>query len=226
MAAAALQDFAQLVSKYDENEAKTIRSNCETWVYLKSNDNGTNEEISKRLGKYTTTSYSLSQNAAKYTAPSSGSSVQTAVPVIILEAVMKKEDIILPGENFEWHEESGTMLGNDYQQADAIIVMDNWISIFGGQLCQPNVRELTDALTLDILCFYQDVMKAFITMLRRVKLYPDCIAQECDYIFERAVTVDEFEEIYQQLCRLERRYNVLMFMGIDNSAGIDVSLQG
>lgn len=49
---------------------------------------------------------------------------------------MKKEDIILPGENFEWHEESGTMLGNDYQQADAIIVMDNWISIFGGQFTE------------------------------------------------------------------------------------------
>ncbi|MEA4895908.1 MAG: type IV secretory system conjugative DNA transfer family protein [Oscillospiraceae bacterium] len=53
-----LQDFNQL-EKYDK-AAKTIRSNCETWIYLQSAQTDTLHELTERLGKYTIKSPSLS----------------------------------------------------------------------------------------------------------------------------------------------------------------------
>jgi type IV secretion system protein VirD4 len=55
-----LQDFNQLTEKYGEHVAKTIRSNCETWVYLQSDDPDTRRELSTKLDKYTIKSPSLS----------------------------------------------------------------------------------------------------------------------------------------------------------------------
>lgn len=58
-----VQDFAQLEEKYEKTGLRTIRSNCETWVYIKSNDPETRKDISDALGKYTTQSYSTSMNS-------------------------------------------------------------------------------------------------------------------------------------------------------------------
>ncbi len=55
-----LQSLAQLEEKYGKDVARTIRSNCETWIYLQADDLETLKEVSEKLGKYTTTSYSLS----------------------------------------------------------------------------------------------------------------------------------------------------------------------
>lgn len=55
-----LQDFNQLDERYGERVGKTIRSNAETWVYLKSGDGATLQELSSTLGKYTVKSPSLS----------------------------------------------------------------------------------------------------------------------------------------------------------------------
>lgn len=54
-----LQDYEQLNKVYDQHVAKTIRSNCEVKVYLRSADVDTREAISKELDKYTTKAYSL-----------------------------------------------------------------------------------------------------------------------------------------------------------------------
>lgn len=54
-----LQDFNQLEEKYD-GAAKTIRANCENWIYLQSDNNETLRELSEKLGKYTIKSPSLS----------------------------------------------------------------------------------------------------------------------------------------------------------------------
>ena len=70
-----LQNFEQLKEKYDEHIANTIKSNCETWIYLQADDKETLEEVSGKLGSYTTSSYQLSSNHAKYTTPSSSHSV-------------------------------------------------------------------------------------------------------------------------------------------------------
>ena len=99
-----LQDFAQLDSKYDKDEAKTIRSNCETWVYLKSNDTETNKAVSERLGKYTTTVYSLSNSTSRYTAPSSGSSVQLTGRELLLAdevaRIKRPEALVITAGNY------------------------------------------------------------------------------------------------------------------------------
>ncbi|MDZ5726384.1 MULTISPECIES: VirD4-like conjugal transfer protein, CD1115 family [unclassified Acetobacterium] len=68
-----LQSMAQLEEKYGREIARIIRSNCETWIYLKAEDLETQKEVSERLGKYTTTSYSLSSSQQHYTTNSSQS---------------------------------------------------------------------------------------------------------------------------------------------------------
>ena len=66
-----LQNLEQLDEKYGEKVGKTIRSNAETWIYLRSNSADTQQETSKRLGNYTIKSPSLSgssngQSSASY----------------------------------------------------------------------------------------------------------------------------------------------------------------
>lgn len=58
-----IQDFAQLEEKYDKTGLRTIKSNCENWVYIQSNDPDTRKEISDALNDYTTQSYSTSTNS-------------------------------------------------------------------------------------------------------------------------------------------------------------------
>ena len=70
-----VQDCAQIEKKYEKTGAKTIMSNCQTWVYLQSDDNETLDTISKKLGKYTISTYSLSSNHQKFTNPSSGHNI-------------------------------------------------------------------------------------------------------------------------------------------------------
>lgn len=70
-----LQSFAQLDEKYGKEVAKTIKGNCQTWIYLQADDLETLEEISKKLGNYTVATYSLSASHGKYSTPSSSHSV-------------------------------------------------------------------------------------------------------------------------------------------------------
>ena len=60
-----LQDFAQMIKKYDKETTSIIKSNCQTWIYLKSTDPATLEELSKKLGKYTIASNSMSTSSSK-----------------------------------------------------------------------------------------------------------------------------------------------------------------
>lgn len=55
-----LQDFNQLDERYGDKVGKTIRSNADTWVYLRSKDAATLKELSESLGRYTVKSPSLS----------------------------------------------------------------------------------------------------------------------------------------------------------------------
>lgn len=70
-----LQSFAQLDEKYGKEVAKTIKGNCENWIYLQADDIETLEEISKKLGNYTVSTYSLSSSHGKYSTPSSSHSI-------------------------------------------------------------------------------------------------------------------------------------------------------
>lgn len=70
-----LQSFAQLDEKYGKEVAKTIKGNCENWIYLQADDLETLDEISKKLGNYTVSTYSLSASHGKYSTPSSSHSI-------------------------------------------------------------------------------------------------------------------------------------------------------
>ena len=71
-----IQDFNQLIDVYGQEVAKIIQGNCHYWIYLHSQDNSTNEEISKSMGKYTTSTFSLGGSTQKYAAPSSSTNIQ------------------------------------------------------------------------------------------------------------------------------------------------------
>ncbi|MBU8711128.1 type IV secretory system conjugative DNA transfer family protein [Brevibacillus parabrevis] len=70
-----LQSFEQLKEKYDAHAASTIKSNCQTWIYLQADDLETLREVSEKLGTYTTSSYQLSASNNKYSTPSTSHSV-------------------------------------------------------------------------------------------------------------------------------------------------------
>ena len=70
-----LQSFSQLNEKYDKEVTQTIKGNCQTWIYLQADDLETLEEISKKLGHYTVSTYSLSASHAKYSTPSNSHSI-------------------------------------------------------------------------------------------------------------------------------------------------------
>lgn len=70
-----IQSMMQLDEKYGKETAGTIKSNCETWIYLQADDLNTLEEMSKKLGNYTVSTYSLSSSHGKYTTPSNSHSI-------------------------------------------------------------------------------------------------------------------------------------------------------
>jgi len=57
-----IQSFEQLDKVYGKEEAKIVKDNCDCLIYLRSASPETNAEISKRLGKYTTSSYNRSNS--------------------------------------------------------------------------------------------------------------------------------------------------------------------
>jgi len=70
-----IQSFAQIEDVYGREQADTIKDNCHCLVYLHSENSRTNEEISRRLGKYTTSSYGRSNNTTSRSSMSSSASV-------------------------------------------------------------------------------------------------------------------------------------------------------
>jgi type IV secretion system protein VirD4 len=69
-----IQGFSQLDEVYGKEVANIIKGNCENWIYLQSDDLSTLEEISKKLGNYTVSTYSLSSSHAKFSNPSTSHS--------------------------------------------------------------------------------------------------------------------------------------------------------
>ena len=55
-----VQSLNQLYERYGEKLGATIASNCETWIYLQTDEDTTREALSKKLGKYTIKSPNVS----------------------------------------------------------------------------------------------------------------------------------------------------------------------
>lgn len=83
-----IQSFAQIEEKYGKEQAETVKDNCHCLIYLKSENPNTNAEISRRLGKYTTSSYGRSSNSSKVENTSSSMSL-IARDLLTLDEVAK-----------------------------------------------------------------------------------------------------------------------------------------
>lgn len=87
-----VQDFAQIEKTYEKTGLRTIRGNCETWVYLQSDDPETLKEISDKLDKYTTSSYTtnMSSNRNNTKVTSTGSSNNLVGRELLTTADLKR----------------------------------------------------------------------------------------------------------------------------------------
>ena len=84
-----LQSFSQLENKYGREIAENIRDNCQTWIYLKTASNETASIISKKLGTYTTLSYSRSSSYSKYQNGSNSESIN-----LISRSLLTEDEIL------------------------------------------------------------------------------------------------------------------------------------
>lgn len=84
-----LQSFSQLDNKYGKEVAENIRDNCQTWIYLKTASNETASIISKKLGTYTTSSYSRSNSYNKYQSGNNSESMN-----LISRALLTEDEIL------------------------------------------------------------------------------------------------------------------------------------
>lgn len=69
-----VQSFAQLEARYEKTGETTIKDNC-IWIYMSAGTNETNKEFEERLGKYTTSGYSLGNDTKRNAQPSASSNV-------------------------------------------------------------------------------------------------------------------------------------------------------
>lgn len=84
-----IQSFAQLDEKYSKEVSKIIRDNCETWVFIYSDNPETVKEISEKMGNYTTLAYSRSESTQRYSGSTSASFNLLARPLLTTEEISK-----------------------------------------------------------------------------------------------------------------------------------------
>lgn len=80
-----VQSFSQIEEKYGKEQTETVKDNCHCLIYLRSENPNTNLEISKRLGKYTTSSYGRSNSMKK------GSNENASMNLIARDLLMPEE---------------------------------------------------------------------------------------------------------------------------------------
>lgn len=87
-----LQSFVQLEEKYGKEIAENIRDNSVVWLYLKTASNETASVISKKLGNYTTSSYSKSTSYSRYSNSNNSESMNLiSRPLLTEDEVMRIE---------------------------------------------------------------------------------------------------------------------------------------
>jgi len=88
-----LQSFSQLEQKYGKEGAEIILDNFQTWIYLKTSSIETATKIMKKLGNYTTSSYSKSMSYSKYNKSSNDSQSMNLIarPLLTEEEILRIE---------------------------------------------------------------------------------------------------------------------------------------
>ena len=85
-----VQDYKQIDDVYEATQASIIRSNCENWIYLQTDDPDTLKGLSEKLGKYTISTYSLGSNHQKFTNPSSSHNISLTGRELLAPDEIKK----------------------------------------------------------------------------------------------------------------------------------------
>ncbi|MDR1208780.1 MAG: type IV secretory system conjugative DNA transfer family protein [Clostridiales bacterium] len=86
-----IQSISQIEQKYGREQCQTILDNCHCWIYLKTANVETASQISKRLGNYTTSSYSRSSSYS----PGGGSNGNISNSFNLISRPLLTEDEIL-----------------------------------------------------------------------------------------------------------------------------------
>lgn len=90
-----IQSFSQLNEKYGDNTAQNILDNCYVWNYLKTSNEVTAEKISKKLGTYTTSSWSESNSSSGGAVNKSNSMNLTQRPLLTTDEILRIERLYL-----------------------------------------------------------------------------------------------------------------------------------
>ncbi len=85
-----VQDYNQIDDIYEKIQGNIIRSNCENWIYLQTDDPETLKNLSEKLGKYTISTYSLSANHQKFSNPSSSHNISLTGRELLTPDEIKK----------------------------------------------------------------------------------------------------------------------------------------
>ena len=93
-----IQSFAQFIKVYDENTASTLKDNAETLIYLKSEDIGTLDEMSKKLGTYTAINVTESNAKNSFTSSTSYIERPLLTPVEI-KKIQRPNTLVLKSGN-------------------------------------------------------------------------------------------------------------------------------
>lgn len=92
-----VQDYTQLTAKYGENDAQTIKNNCNIQIFIGTKDIKTREEFSKNCGNRTLVQTNTSQS--KNSDPKSGTSTSTSEQVVTAPLIPPEElDHLKEGE--------------------------------------------------------------------------------------------------------------------------------
>ena len=86
-----VQSFSQLNEKYGDNTAQNILDNCYVWNYLKTSNEVTAEKISKKLGTYTTSSWSESNSSSGGPVNKSNSMNLIQRPLLTTDEILRIE---------------------------------------------------------------------------------------------------------------------------------------
>ena len=73
-----VQDYTQLNSVYGEQDAATIKNNCNIHIYIGTKDQKTREEFSKNIGEITLEMENVSSNTSTSSQPQGGDSIKSS----------------------------------------------------------------------------------------------------------------------------------------------------
>lgn len=94
-----VQDYMQLYSKYGEQDAQTIKNNCNIQIFIGTKDLKTKEEFSKNCGNKTLIQTSTSEGKNTGNSKDNGSSINTSQQVISAPLISPEElDHLKQGE--------------------------------------------------------------------------------------------------------------------------------